>query len=79
MLVMSFIVHIFFAYIFICFLIPFVCPVNDFNEVYSYLWMAVYNGCTSMLANTSLHQYSVKAVYHVYRLDVRSIEFSSKY
>ena len=31
----------FFA-LFICSRIPSVCLLNDFNEVYSYLWMAVY-------------------------------------
>ena len=41
MLVMSFIVHIFVA-LFICSRIHFVCLLNDFTEVYSYLWMAVY-------------------------------------
>ena len=41
MLVMSFIVYIFVA-LFICSRIPFVCLLNNFTEVYSYLWMAVY-------------------------------------
>ena len=41
MLVKAFTVHIFFA-LFICSRIPFVCLLNDFTEVYSYLWMAVY-------------------------------------
>ena len=41
MLVMSFIVHIFVA-LFICFRIPFVCALNNFTEVYSYLWKTVY-------------------------------------
>ena len=38
---MSFIVHIFVA-LFICSRIPSVWLLNDFTEVYSYLWMAVY-------------------------------------
>ena len=38
---MSFIVHIF-VVLFICFRIHFVCLLNVFTEVYSYLWMAVY-------------------------------------
>ena len=41
MLVMSFIMHVFVA-LAICILTPFVCLLNDFTEVYSYLWMAVY-------------------------------------
>ena len=41
MLVTSYIVHIFVA-LFICFRISFVCLLNDFTEVYSYLLMAVY-------------------------------------
>ena len=41
MLVMYFIVH-FFGALFVCLRIPFVCLLNDFTEVYSYLWMAVY-------------------------------------
>ena len=40
MLVMSFTVHIFVA-LFICSRMPFVYLLNDFTEVYSYLWMAV--------------------------------------
>ena len=41
MLVMASVVHIFLAS-FICFHIPSVCLLNDFAEVYSDLWMAVY-------------------------------------
>ena len=41
MLVMSFIEQKFVA-LFVSFRIPFVCLLNDFTEVYSYLWMAVY-------------------------------------
>ena len=43
MLVMSFIVHMF-VVLFSYFCIPFVCLLNDFTEVYSYLLMAVYIG-----------------------------------
>ena len=32
----------FFVTLFVCLRIPFVCLLNDFTEVYSYLWMAVY-------------------------------------
>ena len=42
MIVMSFIVHISVALL-ICFRIRFICLLNDFTEVYSYLWIAVYN------------------------------------
>ena len=42
MLVMPFIVHIF-VDLFICSRIPFECSLNDFTEVYSKLWIAVYN------------------------------------
>ena len=31
-----------FVALYICFRTPFVCLLNDFTEVYSYLWMAVY-------------------------------------
>ena len=41
MLVMELIMHIFVA-LFICFRTRFVCLLNNFTEVYSYLWMAVY-------------------------------------
>ena len=33
----------FFVTLFVCLRIPFVCLLNDFTEVYSYLWMAVYS------------------------------------
>ena len=44
---MSFIVYILVA-LFVCFRIPFVCSLNDFTKVYSYLWMAVYLQCTDI-------------------------------
>ena len=47
MLVMSFMVHIFVA-LFGCFRIHFVLLLNDFTEVYSYLWMTVYSKCSSL-------------------------------
>ena len=53
MLVTSFIVHIF-VVLFICFHIPFICLLNDFTEVYNYLWMAVYIRSSRIVIFTKL-------------------------